>query len=205
MLQRPLEAIFAVFDRITAAARQGALLREGLNVVIAGYPNAGKSSLLNRLAGDEIAIVTDLPGTTRDLLRQSSANRRPHREPGRHRGLASTGDVIEAEGVRRARGEMSKADLVLYLVDVSTVRRRTHAALLQRATYARFAATGVPVTVVPSTKSIWRISPARMSRHALLTPARNLILERQDRRGLRSAARAISSGSLDTKGRTVAR
>ena len=62
--------IFIGFDAITAAARQGALLREGLNVVIAGKPNAGKSSLLNKLAGDEIAIVTDQPGTTRDVLRQ---------------------------------------------------------------------------------------------------------------------------------------
>ncbi len=62
--------IFARFDSITAAARQGALLREGLNVVIAGKPNAGKSSLLNRLVGDEVAIVTDRPGTTRDVLRQ---------------------------------------------------------------------------------------------------------------------------------------
>jgi tRNA modification GTPase len=65
-----LAAVFAGFESITAAARQGALLREGLHVVIAGKPNAGKSSLLNKLAGDEVAIVTDVPGTTRDVLRQ---------------------------------------------------------------------------------------------------------------------------------------
>ena len=69
-LKHRLARVFAAFDSISAAARQGALLREGLNVVIAGKPNAGKSSLLNRLAGEDIAIVTDLPGTTRDLLRQ---------------------------------------------------------------------------------------------------------------------------------------
>jgi tRNA modification GTPase len=118
-LRARLAVIAGDFARITAAARQGALLREGLNVVIAGKPNAGKSSLLNRLAGDEIAIVTDLPGTTRDVLRQ------PLRLDGLlvnlidTAGLRPTTDVIEAEGVRRARGEIGKADLVLYLVDAA--------------------------------------------------------------------------------------
>jgi tRNA modification GTPase len=118
-LQGRLEDIFAEFGRITAAAREGALLREGLNVVIAGYPNTGKSSLLNRLAGEEIAIVTDLPGTTRDVLRQALQVDGLTVNLVDTAGLRLTGDVIEAEGIRRARGEMSKADLVLYLVDAA--------------------------------------------------------------------------------------
>ena len=65
-----LASILENFESISAAARQGALLREGLHIVIAGKPNAGKSSLLNKLVGDEVAIVTDQPGTTRDVLRQ---------------------------------------------------------------------------------------------------------------------------------------
>ena len=77
-LGRRVAKIFSAFELITAAARQGALLREGLNVVIAGKPNAGKSSLLNRLAGDEIAIVADQPGTTRDVLRQQVQIGRAH-------------------------------------------------------------------------------------------------------------------------------
>ena len=65
-----LERVLEAFDSIQAAARQGALLREGLTVVIAGKPNAGKSSLLNALTGEDVAIVTAAPGTTRDVLRQ---------------------------------------------------------------------------------------------------------------------------------------
>jgi tRNA modification GTPase len=121
-LQQRLNEIFAEFGRITATARQGASLREGLNVVIAGHPNTGKSSLLNRLAGDEIAIVTDLPGTTRDVLRQALQLDGLTVNLVDTAGLRLTGDVIEAEGIRRARGEMAKADLVLYLVDASAVR-----------------------------------------------------------------------------------
>lgn len=118
-LQTLLADIFTAFDSIMTAARQGSLLRDGLTVVIAGKPNAGKSSLLNRLAGDEIAIVTDLPGTTRDVLRQSLDLDGLTVNLIDTAGLRSTSDVIEAEGVRRARGEIRKADLVLYLVDAT--------------------------------------------------------------------------------------
>jgi tRNA modification GTPase len=118
-LQERLGRIFSEFERVTSAARQGALLRDGLTVVIAGKPNAGKSSLLNRLAGEDIAIVTDLPGTTRDVLRQALHLDGLAVNLVDTAGLRTTSDVIEAEGVRRARGEMSKADLVLYLIDVS--------------------------------------------------------------------------------------
>jgi tRNA modification GTPase len=112
-----LAAVFAAFDSITAAARQGALLREGLNVVIAGKPNAGKSSLLNKLAGDEVAIVTDVPGTTRDVLRQHVHLDGLPLNLIDTAGLRTAIDVVEAEGVRRARHEMARADRVLYLVD----------------------------------------------------------------------------------------
>jgi tRNA modification GTPase len=112
-----LAAVFAAFDSITAAARQGALLREGLNVVIAGKPNAGKSSLLNRLAGDEVAIVTDVPGTTRDVLRQQVHLDGLPLNLADTAGLRAVADVVEAEGVRRARSEIARADRVLYVVD----------------------------------------------------------------------------------------
>jgi tRNA modification GTPase len=114
-----LTNIFARFESITAAARQGALLREGLNVVIAGKPNAGKSSLLNQLVGDEIAIVTDLPGTTRDVLRQQVHLDGMPLNLIDTAGLRAAADVIEAEGVRRAVSELKKADRVLYVLDAA--------------------------------------------------------------------------------------
>jgi tRNA modification GTPase len=120
-LRERLAAVFSGFESITAAARQGALLREGLNVVIAGKPNAGKSSLLNRLAGDDVAIVTDVPGTTRDVLRQHVNLDGLPLNLADTAGLRLAADVIEAEGVRRARSEIARADRVLYIVDAGLV------------------------------------------------------------------------------------
>jgi tRNA modification GTPase len=118
-LQQRLAAIFDGFESITAAARQGAMLREGLQVVIAGRPNAGKSSLLNRLAGDDVAIVTPVPGTTRDVLRcQVHLDGLPVNLVDTA-GLRSAADEVEVEGVRRARNEIARADRVLYVLDAS--------------------------------------------------------------------------------------
>jgi tRNA modification GTPase len=103
--------------QIAAKARQGALLREGMTVVIAGRPNAGKSSLLNRLAGYDAAIVTAIPGTTRDVLRERIAIDGMPLHITDTAGLREEADVVEAEGIRRARREMSRADRILYVVD----------------------------------------------------------------------------------------
>ena len=119
-LRERLAAVFGCIASITAAAHQGALLREGFDVVIAGKPNAGKSSLLNRLAGGEVAIVTDLPGTTRDVLRQHVHLEGLPLNLVDTAGLRCAQDLIEAEGVRRARNEIARADRVLYLVDAGS-------------------------------------------------------------------------------------
>jgi tRNA modification GTPase len=118
-LTNRLSVVFAGFESIEAAARQGALLREGLNVVIAGKPNAGKSSLLNRLVGDDVAIVTDIPGTTRDLLRHSVQVDGLPITLIDTAGLRDAGDAVEAEGIRRARAEMQRADRLLYVLDAA--------------------------------------------------------------------------------------
>jgi tRNA modification GTPase len=106
-------------EEITAKAQQGALLREGMTVVIAGRPNAGKSSLLNRLAGYEAAIVTDIPGTTRDVLRERIHIDGMPLHIADTAGLRDDADVVEAEGIRRARNEMTRADRILYVIDAT--------------------------------------------------------------------------------------
>jgi tRNA modification GTPase len=116
-----LAGVLGAFDAIEAAARQGALLREGLTVVIAGKPNAGKSSLLNALAGDDVAIVTPTPGTTRDVLRQHLQLDGLPLNLVDTAGLRAALDTAEQEGIRRARGEMGRADRILYVIDVTDV------------------------------------------------------------------------------------
>jgi tRNA modification GTPase len=107
------------FARIQRAAGQGRLLRDGLNVVIAGRPNAGKSSLLNALAGYDAAIVTPIPGTTRDVLRERIHVDGLPVHVIDTAGLRETADLVEGEGVRRARNEIERAGLVLYVIDAT--------------------------------------------------------------------------------------
>jgi tRNA modification GTPase len=116
-LQRRVEAVAAAFGSLEETARQGCLLRDGLRVVIAGRPNAGKSSLLNALAGYAAAIVTPVPGTTRDLVRERIDIDGMPIHVVDTAGLRPTTDVVEAEGVNRARAELGQADHALVVVD----------------------------------------------------------------------------------------
>lgn len=100
-------------QRLMRDAERGQRLRDGLHVVIVGPPNAGKSSLLNALAGHERAIVADVPGTTRDLLRESVRLDGIELTLVDTAGLREGGDAVEREGMRRARGELQRADLAL--------------------------------------------------------------------------------------------
>lgn len=102
---------------LRATAVQGRLLRDGMTVVIAGRPNAGKSSLLNRLAGREAAIVTAIPGTTRDVLREHIGIDGMPLHVIDTAGLRTGADVIEQEGVRRAWSEIRAADQILLVID----------------------------------------------------------------------------------------
>jgi tRNA modification GTPase len=140
-LESRLSRVFAAFDSIAAAAHRGALLREGLNVVIAGKPNAGKSSLLNRLVGADVAIVTALPGTTRDVLRQQVHLDGLPVNFIDTAGLRTAADVAEEEGIRRARAQMQDADRVLYVQDATLAE-------LALPEEIRELPSAVPVTVV---------------------------------------------------------
>jgi tRNA modification GTPase len=109
----------ARFTQLDAAARQGALLRDGLTLVIAGRPNAGKSSLLNRFAGYDAAIVTATPGTTRDVLRERIEIDGLPVHVLDTAGLRASANEIELEGIRRAEREIARADRILFVVDAA--------------------------------------------------------------------------------------
>jgi tRNA modification GTPase len=115
-----LNAIDTQLARVFESARQGCLLKEGMTVVIAGKPNAGKSSLLNQLAESEAAIVTDIPGTTRDVLREHIQIDGLPLHVIDTAGLRESEDAIEQEGVKRAWKEIAQCDRLLYVIDSQT-------------------------------------------------------------------------------------
>lgn len=109
--------LLSVLNDLIALAEEGCRMRDGLDVVIAGPPNAGKSSLLNRLAQQNRAIVTDIPGTTRDLLRESVQIDGLPIHLTDTAGLRESTDAIETEGIKRTRDALHAADLVLLVLD----------------------------------------------------------------------------------------
>lgn len=116
-VDKQLQGLLATIDAISASAQQGRLLRDGMSVVLAGQPNAGKSSLHNQLAGHDAAIVTDIAGTTRDILReQIHLNGLPLRISDTA-GLHDATDIVEQEGIRRTQNEIAQADRILLLID----------------------------------------------------------------------------------------
>ena len=112
-----LKALQNQLQTVLASAEQGAILREGMNVVLVGAPNVGKSSLLNALAGDEVAIVTDIAGTTRDTVREQITLDGVPMHIIDTAGLRDTDDVVEQIGIERSRQAVQQADVALILVD----------------------------------------------------------------------------------------
>jgi tRNA modification GTPase len=114
-----LQRIIDQISEVVRAARQGTLVQEGMKLVIAGRPNAGKSSLLNALSGQETAIVTPIEGTTRDVLREHIQIDGMPLHIVDTAGLRESPDTVEQEGIRRAWQEMASADRILLVVDGS--------------------------------------------------------------------------------------
>ncbi|MGR8930820.1 MAG: tRNA uridine-5-carboxymethylaminomethyl(34) synthesis GTPase MnmE [Gammaproteobacteria bacterium] len=117
MVAGKLEQLQTKIGQIHATAQQGRLLHDGMTVVLAGKPNAGKSSLLNTLAGHDAAIVTEMAGTTRDVLRERIQIDGMPLHIIDTAGLHDSDNIVEQEGIRRARREIENADKVLLLID----------------------------------------------------------------------------------------
>jgi tRNA modification GTPase len=125
-IARDLQTIIDQLSLVKNSAKQGVLLQEGLKVVIAGKPNAGKSSLLNCLSGRDSAIVTDIEGTTRDVLREHIHIDGLPLHIIDTAGLRESNDIIEQEGIKRAWDEIRNADAIMLIIDVT---RKEHHAL----------------------------------------------------------------------------
>ena len=127
-----LARVRTALDAVLDAAARGSILREGLHLVIAGRPNVGKSSLLNALAGAELAIVTAIPGTTRDPVREALAIGGIPIHIVDTAGLRDTTDPVERIGIERAWDAIAKADAVILLVDSTSGMGEADAAILRR-------------------------------------------------------------------------
>ncbi|MDH3977004.1 MAG: tRNA uridine-5-carboxymethylaminomethyl(34) synthesis GTPase MnmE [Gammaproteobacteria bacterium] len=128
-LKARLDDVAATFVALEKTVKQGRLLRDGIHVVLAGRPNAGKSSLLNALAGYDAAIVTDIPGTTRDIVREHIDLDGLPLHVIDTAGLRDTTGKVELEGIKRARAQIEKADHALLIVDASDENPRLVATL----------------------------------------------------------------------------
>ena len=137
-----LAALRAAFDEMRARAQQGQLLRDGMTLVIAGRPNAGKSSLLNALSGRDAAIVTEIPGTTRDVLREHIQIDGLPLHVIDTAGLHASDDPVELAGMQRARMALEQADRVLLVIDDQSGFSSADAAILDEL------AAGVPHTLI---------------------------------------------------------
>ncbi len=127
-----LAALRGRLESLLDRARQGALLRSGLNVVLVGRPNVGKSSLLNQLAGEERAIVTDIAGTTRDALRETIQIEGIPLHIIDTAGLRETTDEVERIGIARTWQEIERADVILRLIDAREAAAASDAEIEQR-------------------------------------------------------------------------
>ena len=155
-IQQQLTGVLDKISKTLDAAQQGQLLREGMSVVIAGRPNAGKSTLLNQLTGKQSAIVTEIPGTTRDVLREYIQLDGLPLHIIDTAGLREGADLVEQEGIRRAWQEITQADRILYIVDASEQQQLANDPLL-----VELEAAGPGITIVYNKMDLATQTPQR--------------------------------------------
>ncbi|WP_415065556.1 tRNA uridine-5-carboxymethylaminomethyl(34) synthesis GTPase MnmE [Polynucleobacter necessarius] len=129
--RRRLSTVMEKLHRLREGAKQGKILRDGIQLVLAGAPNVGKSSLLNRLAGEEVAIVTPIAGTTRDRVKESITINGVPMHIIDTAGLRETSDLVEAKGIERSWEAIRAADLVIFLQDPNSINTIDSAPVLE--------------------------------------------------------------------------
>jgi tRNA modification GTPase len=177
--QGQLDRLQIQLSTVMQRTRQGALLREGIKVVIAGQPNAGKSSLLNALAGAELAIVTPIAGTTRDVVQQTIQIEGVPLHVIDTAGLRDSVDEVEKIGIERAWGQIEAADAVLFLHDLTRTHEVDYA--LADAEIARTLTDKLPVNV--TVIDVWNKCDAQPER-ALPTDTKGVTLSAKTGQGL---------------------
>jgi tRNA modification GTPase len=189
-----LAAIRAQLEDVLARSRQGAVLRHGLNVVLAGSPNVGKSSLLNALAGEEVAIVTPVAGTTRDRIVQPVAVHGILLNVIDTAGLRPTDDPVERLGIERTLAEVARADVVLHLLD--DTQPAADAEVLELV--SRHVSRGVPLVTVVNKVDLSGAEPRADGDHIWLSAKTGAGLD-----GLRVALLDVAGWTASTSGENV--
>jgi len=189
-----LQRIRDELDELLARSRQGALLREGLNVVLVGAPNVGKSSLLNALAGEEVAIVTAVPGTTRDRIAQAVNVDGIPLNVIDTAGLRPTLDEVERIGIERTLAEIERADVVLHLVDAQ--QPAADAEVLARV--EEKVGRGVPVLTVVNKIDLTGDAPLATGDRVLLSARTGAGVDL-----LREALKRVAGWQRETSGETL--
>ena len=157
-VQERLQGIIKQFDAVADEAKQGALLQEGMKLVLAGKPNAGKSSLMNALSGTDTAIVTAVAGTTRDVLREHIQIDSIPLHIVDTAGLRDSDDEIEREGIRRAWAEIESADRVLLVIDGSKLTTDVDYGQLWQESKVHLKR-DIPITIVSNKSDLSEHSP----------------------------------------------
>lgn len=157
---KQLTDILVSLNHVLNSAQQGSLLRDGMKLVIAGRPNAGKSSLLNALSGLESAIVTPIEGTTRDVLREHVQIDGMPLHIVDTAGLRSSENEIEQEGIRRAWQEMETADRILLVIDSSQQKDRDDNPDLIWPELHQHLPHSIPITIIHNKCDLAQLQPA---------------------------------------------